>query len=255
MLPIDLHPLVGDLQGVAGIIVHDLDTGDEMTWNPDERFVAASLIKLPILWQYFCEYGAQRLDPDEIVVLRAEDRVPGFGVLKSLEPGLPLRLRDLATLMIVVSDNIATNLLIDRLGIEAINRAIQGLGMTHTVLMRKMFDYRDPAKNNFTSPRDMVRILHTFAENDDLPAALHAELLHIMRGQQCRNKLPSALPRSVKLAHKTGDMPQIEHDAGIFFGADHRVIAVVMTRDLARNLDGVRLCRQVGEAVFAYAGP
>lgn len=246
---------IANLAGTAGIILYDQESGDEAAWNPDEVFLAASLIKLPILWHFFREAGAGRLDPDEPMTLAAADMTPGFGVLRSLQPGLVLRLRDLASLMIVVSDNTATNLLIDRLGIEPINGAIRDLGLAQTVLMRKMYDYRDPAKNNYTSPRDMVRMLQALAAGEGLQPAYQAEAMQMLLGQQCRNKLPSGLPRSARLAHKTGDQSQVEHDAGIFFGAQRTLVVVVMTKDLARNVDGVSLCRQVGEIAYAYAGP
>lgn len=252
-LPFDLAALLSGFEGIAGIVLHDLEAGQETAWNPNEVFVAASLIKLPILWHFYQECTQDRLDPDERIIVRAEDMVPGFGVLRSLHPGLSMRLRDVATLMIVVSDNTATNLLIDRLGIAPINATIRTLGMHQTELQRKMFDYREPSRNNFTSPRDITTFYQAVAANQQLAPSYQAELLQILLGQQCRNKLPSGLPREATLAHKTGDMPQIEHDAGIFFGTHHRLIATVMTKDLARNLDGVTLCRRIGELAFAYA--
>lgn len=246
-----LTALVDGFDGVAGILLRDLATGEEAAWHPDTTFVAASLIKLPILWHFYLACSRGALDPDEQVTLLPEQMVPGFGVLRSLAPGLTLRLRDLATLMIVVSDNTATNLLIDRLGIGAIDASIQALGLTKTVLQRKMYDYSDPTRNNYTSPRDMVALLRHFAANDQLTPAWQAALMQTLLGQQCRNKLPSGLAREVKLAHKTGDMPQIEHDVGIFFGSQRTLAVAVLTKDLARNVDGVTLCRRVGEMVYA----
>lgn len=253
MIPVyEVDALLAGLQGVAGIVLHDLDTGQEVTHRPHEVFVAASLIKLPILYHFYCECTAGRLDPDESHVLQAGEMVPGFGVLRSLQPGLMLRLRDLASLMIVVSDNTATNILIDRLGIQPINATIEALGMHQTELQRKMYDHSDPNKNNYTSPRDMCTFYAWLADDRQLAPAYHAELMQSLFGQQCRNKLPSGLPREARLAHKTGDMTQIEHDAGIFDGPQRRLIAVVMTKDLVRNLDGVALCRHIGELAYAY---
>jgi beta-lactamase class A len=245
-----LAALVDGLDGVAGILLHDLETGEEAGWNPDECFVAASLIKLPILWHFYLACSRGALDPDETVRLDTTHLVPGFGVLRSLEPGLTLRLRDLATLMIVVSDNTATNLLVDRLGIAPINATITALGLTQTVLQRKMYDYRDPNKNNFTSPRDMITLLRVFATNDQLAPTDQAALMQTLLGQQLRNKLPAGLPREAKLAHKTGDLPRIEHDAGIFFGSRRQLAVAVLTKELARPIDGVTLCRQVGELAY-----
>lgn len=249
---VELSELISDLVGVAGIVLHDPDSGAEGAWNPNERFRAASLIKLPILWHFYAACTRGLLDPEETVVVMQEQIVPGFGVLRSLQPGLALRLRDLAALMILVSDNTATNILIDRLGIEPINATAAALGMTDTVLMRKMYDLRDPAKNNYTTPRDVARFYRRLLANDELSPAYQAEMMATLLGQQCRNKLPSGLPGRPIIAHKTGDDEGIEHDTGIFFGDRRRLIVVVMTKDLARNADGVALCRRIGELAYGY---
>ena len=251
--PVDLDALAAPLRGVAGIILHDVESSDEIAYQPDERFVAASLIKLPVLWHFFAECSAGRLDPDEQYTLAAADRVPGFGVLRSLHPGLTVRLRDLASWMITISDNTATNLLINRLGIAAVNATIARLGMDGTVLMRKMYDLRDPALNNYTTPRDMVRFYRQLLGGAGIAPQFQEEMLRSLHGQMARNKLPSGLPREIVLAHKTGDMTAIEHDAGIFFGSRRRVIAVVMSKDLVCNVEGVALCRRVGEIGWAWA--
>jgi beta-lactamase class A len=116
-----------------------------------------------------------------------------------------------------------------------------------------MYDLRDPALNNYTTPRDMVRFYRQLLDGAGMAPQFQAEMLRSLHGQMARNKLPSGLPREVALAHKTGDMTAIEHDAGIFFGSRRRVIAVVMSKDLARNVEGVALCRRVGEAGWAWA--
>lgn len=249
---VDLSELTKDLAGVAGVVLHDPDSGVELAWNLDERFRAASLIKLPIFWHFYAACARGQVDPAEGIVLTREQMVPGFGALRSLQPGLTLRLRDLAALMILVSDNTATNILIDRLGIEPINATIADLGMADTILMRKMYDYRDPAKNNYTTPRDVARFYRQLLASDERMAPYQAEMISTFLGQQCRNKLPAGLPGRPKIAHKTGDDEGIEHDAGIFFGAGRRLIAVVMTKDLARNPDGVALCRRIGEIAYQY---
>jgi beta-lactamase class A len=249
---VDLSALTRDLAGLAGVILHDPDSGAELALNPDERFRAASLIKLPLMWHFYASCADGLVDPEESILLTREHMVPGFGVLRSLQAGLALRLRDLAALMIVVSDNTATNLLIDRLGIEPVNATIAALGMNDTVLMRKMYDYRDPGKNNYTTPRDVARFYRGLLVGGGIVAPYHTEMMATLLGQQCRNKLPSGLVGWPKIAHKTGDDEGIEHDAGIFFGDRRRLIVVVMTKDLQRNTDGVALCRRIGEIAYQY---
>ena len=156
-LDIDIDSLVADFPGRVSIVISKPGTGERVSVNEEIPFPTASLIKLPILWEFFrqCERG--RLDPDEAYRLSEADKVQGFGVLRQLTPGVALRLMDLATLMIVVSDNTATNLLIDRLGLAAIDSTIRDLGLQGTSLKRKMFDHSDPTLENFVTARDVER--------------------------------------------------------------------------------------------------
>lgn len=258
MIPItDVTDLLAGFAGNASIVLRDPDLGQETAVNPAQVMRAASLIKLPLVWSFFHACTQGRLDPDEPVAITAESLVPGFGVLRSLHPGMKLRLRDLAALAILVSDNSATNILIDRLGFEPVNRTIEALGMAQTVLMRKMYDRSDPAKENYTSAQDIATFYARLLQAEAAPGVAlapeyRAEFMQALRGQQCRNKLPSGLARDAALAHKTGDQPQVEHDAGIFFGEQRRLIAVVMTCDLAANPDGVLLCRRVGDLAYQW---
>src|SRR5688572_16723926 len=110
-----LQTLAATLPGTAGVVVKDLATGQSITFNEAEPFPAASIIKLSILWAFFEQVEAGRLSATERVSLTTDAQVGGSGVLYTLAAGLNLTLQDLATLMITVSDNTATNILIDRL--------------------------------------------------------------------------------------------------------------------------------------------
>lgn len=147
-LNIDIDSLVTDFPGSVSIVISKAGSSERISIDDERPFIAASLIKLPILWEFFRQCDAGRLDPDEPYRLADADKVQGFGVLRQLASGATLRLIDLATLMIVVSDNTATNLLIDRLGLDAIDNTIRGLGLSGTSLKRKMFDHSDPMLEN-----------------------------------------------------------------------------------------------------------
>ena len=250
MVKIDLQPLISNFQGATGIIIKSLNRDQQFQFNSNLLFPAASLIKLPILWEFFhqCETGL--IDPTEEIELQNEDKAIGFGVLRQLKPGLKLRLHDLAVLMIVISDNTATNLLIDKLGMDNINKSIQHLGLTHTALQYKMFDPRDPEQDNVTSPADIARMLEAFVQDQPLLGRYGNEPLKILQDQQCKNKLHLGLPKGTRLANKTGDSLGIEHDVGVLFGREGAVIVVVMTKDLSANHDGIELCRDVARLVY-----
>lgn len=253
MVKIDLRSLASSFQGTVGIVIKDLASGQCTQFNQELLFPAASLIKLPILWEFFHQSAMGMINLAEEIELRASDMVIGSGVLRQLHPGLRLRLHDLATLMIVVSDNTATNLLIDRLGSDKINNSIQQLGLMSTTLQYKMFDPHYRSRDNFTSPTDIALMLETFVQHKQLLGQFGDEPLKILEGQQYKNKLHLGVPKGTRLANKTGELLWIEHDAGILFVRDREIIVVVMTKDLHENYDGIQLCRDVARLVYENA--
>lgn len=273
-----LSELVDHLDGTAGVVVKLLETGQEWSHLPERRFSAASLIKLPILWELYRRAGAGDIDLDHELPVLKEHKVGGTGIIKELHDGLRLTVRDLATLMVVVSDNTATNMLIDLLGFDAINGTIAELGMKGTTLQRKMMDFeaKKQGKDNYTTPGDVAAILEKFALGQGLRKELAREPVDIMLRQQFNNKLPTGLllcpvckrnvgdypqcpwcytdlkknpPVGAKLAHKTGELAGTEHDAGILFLDGKTVVIVAMTTDLKSNADGIKFIGEVGSVV------
>ncbi len=247
-----LLSLAQNLEGTAAFHVKRLSTGETYSLNADVTFPAASLIKLPILWEYFRQVSEGQLNPHETFAVPTTEIVGGCGIITDLEPGLRLRYSDLARLMIVLSDNTATNLLIDVLGLAKIRATIHQLGMVNTALQRKLMDYeaRDRGLDNFTSARDVGLLLEKIAQGDGLPPAACQEMLDILHRQHLRNKLPALLPEEAWLAHKTGDQATNEHDAGLLRRGLETAVVVAMTKDLAANADGIAFCQQVGLTVY-----
>lgn len=273
-----LTELISRLDGTAGVVVKLLETGEEWRHLPDRSFSAASLIKLPILWELYRQAGTGEIDLDKTVPVLREHKVGGTGIIKELHDGLMLTVRDLATLMVIVSDNTATNMIIDMLGFDAINRAIAELGMKGTSLQRKMMDFeaKKAGKDNFTTAGDVAAILEKFARGEGLRPELAREPVDIMLRQQFNNKLSRGLllcpvcrrkvgdypqcpwcytdlkknpPVGAKLAHKTGELAGTEHDAGILFLDKKTVVIVAMTTDLKSNADGVKFIGEVSGVV------
>ena len=177
----------------------------------DEVVMSASIIKLPIFL-----YGYHfAKDLDEQIQVTPEDIVDGAGVLQSMvtEPRI-FSVRDLHALMIVVSDNTATNLLIQRYGMKRLNAYIQHLGMTKSILGRAMRDQQAIAegRDNFICSRDVVACLRTMAGSP----AFH-DMLHILEKQQFQGKVPAGVSDDrFVFFNKTGELDEVEHDAGFF---------------------------------------
>lgn len=254
MLDAEIKGLIKNLDGQCSIIVSNVTYGEKFAFNEDTVFPAASLIKLWILWALYKNASMRKVDLDEEIILSEEYKTGGFGVLQYMHAGLNITLRDCATLMIILSDNTATNILIDYLGIEKINNEIRRLGMQKTALQRKMMDAEAKARglDNFTSAQDVHSILAAILDSPEMPSKFRQEMLDILLKQQCNNKLPLLLPEGVLFAHKTGDLPNIEHDAGILFLNDAKIIIVVAVYGVKNNLDGIRFHNQFGYLVYNY---
>lgn len=226
--------------GEVGLLVTDLAGRELYALNPDRVFPAASTIKVPLLVQALQEAQSGRLDLRERVTVTAEDRVPGSGVLHELGAGLQPTWEDVLTLMVVVSDNTATNLVIGRLGVEGVNGWLDGQGLTHTRLVGKLQlppEKRNEAQRrgerNRTTAREQVTLLGRLARGELLDAA-HTDLaLSILSRQQFRDILARHIPRGAggdplyRVASKSGELAGVHHDVGVLFTPRPLVVALL----------------------------
>lgn len=198
----------------------------------DEAVTAASTIKVPILAAALDEVKAGRLDLAQPSAIPPQ-RTGGSGVLQALPYLHTLTLADLLTLMIIVSDNTATNVVIDLIGMERINQFCADADLNGTVLRRKMMDAEAVrlGLENTTTAHDQARLLDAIAWRDLLPAPLRAFALQALERQQFNDGLPSLLPDEVIVAHKTGELPGVRHDVGVITRTNGRqaVVAVLLS--------------------------
>ena len=225
-----------------GIIVKDIKNNFTIKLGNMGQYPSASLIKLPIIYEL---YNNPKYNLDEKIKVKIEDKTSGFGVIQYLHNEAEFTLRDLALLMIILSDNTATNILIDLCTMKSINTAAEKLGLNDTILQRKMMDAAAKKRglDNFTSPMDMLKLLEILDTNE--------EIMDIMKKQLCNNKIPYFFNSDIEFAHKTGDLFQVEHDVGIMFFKDKKIIVIVMTKGLD-NRKGVELNNQVGKVLYNF---
>lgn len=213
--------------GTAALLIQDETGRDLLSLNAERPFPAASLIKVPLL-----VLGLQAVQCGEIGLgerfgLLAGERVPGAGVLHELGAGLRLTWQDLLTLMIVVSDNTATNLVIERLGLERVQAALPGLGLRQTRLVGKLQqpperqnEAQRRGERNQTSARDQLRLMQGLRQGRLLDAAHSALALDILSRQQLRDLIGRGVPCSpdgeplYSVASKSGELTGIHHDVG-----------------------------------------
>jgi len=239
-----------DFPGQCGLVILDPQSGDSLAINARQPFLAASVIKLPILYHYGLLVQSGQLDPKQRLTLTEEQKVPGFGVLRDMEPGLQPAIKDLVTLMIILSDNTATNMLIDLLGIEAVNETIDFLGLSDTRLRRKMFasEAQEKGVENMMTAQDTADLLLSLWQGDHLQPDMRAQLLAIMNRQRYRNKLPFLTADPERWANKTGDLDEYDHDVGYLLLDDSAVIVAFFSSGCTRR-ERVQLANEIGRLV------
>ena len=205
-------------------------SGPALLHNPDLPLIAASVIKVPIMVAAFMEAGAGRLDFDATVIIRPEMKQPSCGALTYMHDGLEVTIRDLVTLMIILSDNTATNILIDMLTPAVVNRTMEALGIPGINLRRRLFEPELSAKGiqNTVTTRGVGMLLERMAAGSLLGAEADGAMTRILLDQRLNGKLPFYLhDRGIRCAHKTGEDDNITHDAGIVYAEEPFVICML----------------------------
>lgn len=226
-----LAHLVAGFDGVAGVVVEDLACTARIAINADEVFPAASSIKIQLLAAALELHAAGEIDLDQVLVVAPEAKVSGSGVLCYLQDHVELSIRDLLTLMIIVSDNTATNMIIDLVSLERAGWFLDRWGLDGTRIARKMQDREAYAadRDNLSTPRDMVRMLRLLYEGEQLAAGVGAECLRILEKPK-RGYLAAAVPPGTRVASKPGGMEFVRCDAGLI-GLKRRPYAIaIMTK-------------------------
>ena len=218
-----------NIKGDVSFYYKNLVTGEIIEYNEEKSMLAASLIKLPILVECFNQMSKGTVSRSEIFVTKEDDKVPSCGALNYMQDNLQVRFKDLYVLMIILSDNYATNLLIDKLGIENINKLIKEIGLNNTIINRKMFD-SEKAKlglENYTSVKDISYLLEKMYRKELIDEKSSEEMMNILKNQRLNGKIPfflHSLKPKIEIAHKTGEDTNITHDVGIVFSKEPFII-------------------------------
>ena len=211
--------LLQHLPGKVSAVAWQPTTGERLEFQPDLPHIAASVIKIPVMVEAFRRREEGTLDFAEEMVLREADKMPSCGALTYMHAGLRVTVGDLVTLMIILSDNTAANLLISRLGIEAVNRAMETAGLSSgTRLRRRLFDAESAANGieNTVTAADMARLLQGMRTGTLISPRASAEMLKILGNQRLNGKMPFYLHSyDIDCAHKTGEDEGITHDVGM----------------------------------------
>jgi beta-lactamase class A len=263
-----LHELQKQIEGAIraadahmGVSMLHLERGDEINLHADESFPMASVLKIPVLVEAARQMDAGKFTLDDRWQLTVAEKNLGSGVLTFFDDGLLPTVRDLLTLMIIISDNTATDMIINRLGKEQIVNSMRQLGLQNVHLpltIRQIFetilpsadptqdpysvalenkDYTPPPgaagyskgpENNVSTPRDMTRLLELIYRGRAASREGTDEMLRILLKQTLNDRLPRFLPPGTRVAHKTGTLSGFRNDAGILYVDDQQHVAVTV---------------------------
>lgn len=249
-----IHTIDKQFDGVLGVMVRDLKTGETLSLLPDERFPTASTIKIAVLAELYRQHETGGVKLTNIYTVNKKDLVPGSDIMEGLTDGVTkLTMRDLVTMMITVSDNTATNILIDRLGMQAINKLLETLGCKNTVLQRKMLDLNaaKEGRENLSTPRDMVQLLEKMLNNAVCSKQLTRDMLEVL-GYHKESDMARLLPENVRVVSKTGSLEAVRTESGIIFAPDRPVILSIMTCYARDERAAERLISEISLLVHQY---
>jgi beta-lactamase class A len=244
---------LASLPGEAAAFASDADGQALFCEREDELFPSASVIKLPLVMTLYADAARGRLDLDERVGVG--DRVDGSGVLRHMRDVERLSLRDLATLAIIVSDNTATNRLIERIGVDRVGERLREWGCPKTRLSRKMYDFEAAKRGheNVMTARETASLLTRLVRGECEDRPTSDAVLAVLEQCQDRTMLLRYLPYGVKVPHKTGTLDESRNDAAIVPG-DRPVIVASFTRKLQDTGAAVSWLGVLGWCAYRAAG-
>jgi len=241
-----------NLDGVLGVAIVDLTTGQKYFLHADEVLPTASSIKIAILAELYRQAQQGKIKLDDLYTLQSSDLVSGSGIAGALTPGMTrLTIRDVAALMISVSDNSATNIIIDRVGMENVNALLDSLGLTHTRLRRKMMDVKAAAegRENIATPREMVQLLENLYRGRVLNKQMTDDFFALLSVHK-ESYIPRELPEDLRIANKPGELEGVRNDSGIVFTGNRPFAISVMTTYLRREKDGGDAIVRIATAAY-----
>lgn len=240
--------------GQAGVALIG-PNGIAVSWNGEQRYRAASTIKIAVMLEIFRQIERGQLAHDDIVTLTDDDKTPGSGVLLHMHDGLGLTVDDLLYLMISISDNTATNLLIDLTGLDGINATLDELGLTMSRMNRRMLGRtpREDEPENWILPGEMARLMDLIITDRAASPASCLAMLDLLAKQQCQTRIARYLPEGTFWGSKTGSLPEVVNDVG-FVTTDQGTLSIACFIRGLDELDGEAAIGAITRAALQATG-
>jgi beta-lactamase class A len=237
--------LVGSFKGKVSLFARNLDTGETYALNPDERVRTASTIKIAVMIETFARVNEGKIKWTDKVVLTKEKKVSGSGILTELSDGLSLTLRDAVNLMMILSDNTATNLVLDVVTADAVNARMESLGFKNIKIMRKVgsggesLAGKDPENKKYglgvATPREMVLVMEKLERGEIVSAAVSKEMIELMKREQGRNSIGRSLS-GVPMASKYGALDRLRSAVGILYTKQGKIAMAISCDEMPETM-------------------
>lgn len=231
-----------DFRGKVWIYAKNLDTGKDYALRADEQVRTASTIKLPIMTEVFHQIAQGKMNWTDEIILTKEKKAGGSGILGEFSDNTKLDLRSAVNLMIVVSDNSATNLILDKITADSVNDFMDTLGLKQTRSLRKIGGGGDSKANldarlklfgiGVSSPKDMVKLLEMLENGEVVSKEASAEMIAILRRQQYKDGIGRSLPDTLPSASKSGSLDRLRSDVGIIYTRRGRIAMAITVDDM-----------------------
>jgi beta-lactamase class A len=247
------------LDGVLGVAIEDLTTGKKFVLRGDEVFPQASSIKIAVLAELYHQnqLSAQGVSGkaklSDMYTLETTDLVPDSDIMSGLTPGITkITNRDLATMMVAVSDNSAANVLIDRVGIDNVNNFLQTLKLTRTRLRRKMMDLKaaSEGRENVSTPEEMMTLLEQIYHEHVLNKEMTEDFIKTLSTHK-DSWIARELPEGLRVADKPGSLEGVRNDVGIVFAQNRPYVICVMTTFMHNERDGENAISRISAAAYS----
>ena len=255
--------IIGESGAEVSVAYRLLDGSEEWMHEADRVFHAASTMKVPVMIELFRQEAAKQLALSETLEIRNEFKSVVDGSPYSMDMGddsdatvyknvgKTMTLEELNIQMITVSSNFATNLLIDRLGVRNVRATVEGLGAYGMEVRRGVEDQKafDQGIINETTARGLFVLLNALARGTAVSKGASERMVEVLAGQKFKDGIPQGVPPGTRVAHKTGTITRVHHDAGIVYGARPCVL-VILTRGIEKEADSDALIARITRALL-----
>jgi len=263
----ELRALITASGADVAVAFRTLDGRSEVLIDPDLRFHAASTMKIPVMIELYRQASAGKLSLNDPLPVRNEFRSIVDGSTYALSEGADsdklvyasvgkaMALRQLCDLMITVSSNFAANLLIERVGVANVRSTVSSLGADGMEVLRGVEDQKafDKGLNNSTTARALLALFEALAKGRAVGRKADAAMTAILKRQMFNDGIPAGLPPKIAVAHKTGNITRIHHDAGIVY-AKRPYVLVVLVRGIQDQKESGALIARISKAVYTSVG-